>query len=321
MRDVAVRAGVSGQTVSRVVHGRDNVDQATRERVLAAMHALGYRPNRAARALRTGTSHSIGVIVTSLAAIGNSRLLEAMATQAAERGYVVIVQAVGDAPDSTAVDTAMKNLLEHAVDGIVVANEASRWVHDDASPVPLVLIDAQASAAHHVVMTDHYAGSRDIVALLTNNAASTVHHIAGPSDSFAAAERERAWRDVGGEHAPVPEPERGDWSSASGYQAARNLIARREAGERVTAIFAANDQMAIGALRALHEAGLRVPQDVAVAGFDGNPDSAFLNPPLTTAAQDFAGIARAALAGIVEARSDGAPVIIAPTLQVRESAG
>lgn len=286
MAMVASRAGVSGQTVSRVVNDSPRVDPATRRRVEAAMAELGYRPHRAARALRTGRSQTIGLVVTTLATVGNSRMLQATAEAAAERGYALTLVTAGDS-----VADAFERLAEQEVDGAIVLNEASALVPAADRPpgLRLVVVDAPGSPDLAVVHSDHVGGAAAATAHLLGLGHETVHHLAGPADSFAAAERERGWRkalaEVGVEATEVV---RGDWTAEAGFAAGEALRA-------ASAVFCANDQMALGLLRALAESGRRVPEDVSVIGFDDVPDAANYRPPLTTIRQDFAALAHRAV--------------------------
>ncbi|WP_341933339.1 LacI family transcriptional regulator [Microbacterium sp. LWO14-1.2] len=301
MAAVAARAGVSGQTVSRVVNGSPRVDPATRERVERAMAELGYRPHRAARALRTGRSQTIGLVVTTLATVGNSRMLQATAEAAAERGYALtLVTAAAGVAD------AFERLAEQGVDGAIVLNEASALVPAAQRPLGLrlVVVDAPAESGLVVVHSDHAGGAAAATQRLLDLGHRTVHHLAGPAESFAAAERERGWREtLSAADAEQPDVVRGDWSSEAGYAAGAALAG-------ASAVFCANDQMALGLLRALADAGRRVPDDVAVIGFDDVPDAANYRPPLTTIRQDFEALAQRAVELLV-GEIEGSPVAAA----------
>lgn len=310
MAMVAARAGVSGQTVSRVVNDSPRVDPVTRERVEKAMAELGYRPHRAARALRTGRSQTIGLVVTTLATVGNSRMLQATAEAAAERGYALTLVTAGDS-----VADAFERLAEQEVDGAIVLNEASALVPAAERPagLRLVVVDAPEAADLAVVHSDHAGGAAAATAHLLGLGHTTVHHLAGPADSFAAAERERGWRDaLSAAGIEPPAVVRGDWSAEAGFVAGDVL-------RTASAVFCANDQMALGLLRALAEAGRRVPEDVSVVGFDDVPDAANYRPPLTTIRQDFTALAHRAV-GLLVAEIEGAPgaaaSAVVPTLLV-----
>ncbi|GAA5031399.1 LacI family DNA-binding transcriptional regulator [Microbacterium fluvii] len=298
MADVAAEAGVSGQTVSRVVNDSPRVDPATRARVEEAMERLGYRMHRAARALRTGRTHTIGLVVSTLATVGNSRMLQAVTDAAAARDYGVTVATLAA---GASVDDAFERLHDQGVDGAIVLNEATASLHDTDVPagLDLVVVDAPSSdgADLTIVQSDHAGGARKAVEHLLGLGHATVHHLAGPADSYASREREHGWRDaLAGRE--VPEVLRGDWSAASGFAAASGL------DPAATALFAANDQMALGALRALAEAGRDVPGLVSVVGFDDVADAGEYRPPLTTVRQDFDALGELAVTALI-ARIEG----------------
>ncbi|MER6236624.1 LacI family DNA-binding transcriptional regulator [Streptomyces clavifer] len=297
MADVARLAGVSSQTVSRVSNGRSAVTEGTRQRVLAAMKELDYRPNSAARALKSGEFRTLGVILFTLATTGNVRTLEAISASAADEGYAITLLPVAT-PTSTGVRGAFTVLGEQVVDGIIVIME----VHllDSAVSLPphthVVVADSDAGDRYSVVDTDQSGGARAAVRHLLDLGHRTVVHVAGPAESFAAQRRADAWRQTLEEAGrPVPPPVGGDWSATSGYEAGLALAA----DSSCTAVFAANDQMALGVLRALHERGRRVPEDVSVVGFDDIADSGSFVPPLTTVHQDFAEVGRLCVDGVL----------------------
>lgn len=313
MADVAVRAGVSAQTVSRVANGSPRVDPTTRARVEKAMADLGYRMHRAARALRTGQTSTIGLVVSTLASVGNSRMLQAISEAAAARDYALAVVTVKE----RGIRDAFARLRSQGVDGAVVLNEATELARDVEPPADLhlVVVDSPPDPRFSIVQTDHAAGARAATAHLLSLGHDTVHHLAGPVRSFAAAERERGWRaalvEVG---ATVHEPVRGDWTSSSGHRAARALV-------EASAVFVANDQMALGALRAFAEAGRRVPDDVAVIGFDDIVDASEYRPPLSTVRQDFDALGVRVVVALIAAIEGGEPVAesVPTSLVVRES--
>ncbi|MBL7259390.1 LacI family DNA-binding transcriptional regulator [Paractinoplanes lichenicola] len=299
MADVARLAGVSSQTVSRVANGHTSVVESTRRQVLNAMQQLGYRPNSAARALKRGEFRTIGVILFTLATTGNSRTVEAIAAQAAHEGYAITLIPVA-MPTQDGVLGAFTRLGELAVDGVIVIME----VHllDAANlvlppGVQVVVVDSDAGDRYPVVDTDQADGARQAVRHLLELGHDTVHHVTGPAESFSSERRALAWRTVLEDAGRVVPPvQRGDWTALSGYEAGLRL-----AGDPTcTAIFCANDQMALGVLRALHERGRRVPADVSVAGFDDIPDAASYLPPLTTVHQDFAEVGRQCVQGLLD---------------------
>ncbi|GID92303.1 LacI family transcriptional regulator [Amorphoplanes digitatis] len=319
MADVARLAGVSAQTVSRVSTGHPGVVESTRRQVLAAMQELGYRPNSAARALKLGEFRTIGVILFTLATTGNSRTVEAIAGYAAQEGYAITLIPVA-VPTQDGVLGAFTRLGELAVDGVIVIMEVHLLDAANLTLPPgvqVVVVDSDAGDRYPVVDTDQADGARQAVQHLLDLGHETVWHVTGPAESFAAERRTQAWRRTLLESGrPVPPVHRGDWSADSGYRAGLALAA--EPG--CTAIFAANDQMALGVLRALHEHGRAVPGDVSIVGFDDIPDSSSFIPPLTTVHQDFAEVGRRCVQGLLRQIRDepeGPGTLLVPTRLVR----
>jgi DNA-binding LacI/PurR family transcriptional regulator len=298
MNDVARHAGVSSQTVSRVANGLENVEESTRRRVLSSMQELGYRPNSAARALRSGRFHDIGVAMFTLSSYGNMRLLDAVAQAASERGYSLTLDLMRETTQR-AVSETLTRLLDQGVDGIVIVIEA----HLADTPMaelppglPVVVIDSTMRTDYPVVDSDQTASARLAVQHLLALGHATVWHVAGPATSYSAIRRRDAWRAALAEAGrAIPEVLQGDWTAESGYRAGR-VIAQRD---DVTAVFASNDQMALGLMRALHEAGRAVPGEVSVVGCDDTTESASFWPPLTTVHQDFEEQGRRAVRALV----------------------
>ncbi|GAA1916425.1 LacI family DNA-binding transcriptional regulator [Streptomyces durmitorensis] len=306
MADVARLAGVSSQTVSRVSNGYTGVTEETRQQVLAAMKELGYRPNSAARALKRGEFRTIGLITFTLSTTGNVRTIDAIATSAAQEGYAVTLLPVA-VPTQDEVRGAFSRLGELAVDAVIVIMEVHLL---DAAALSLpphvqvVVADSDAGDRYTVVDTDQAGGTRDAVKHLLDLGHRTVWHLAGPEDSYAAQRRADAWRATLEEAGRVPPPlVRGDWSAESGYRAGLGIADRPDC----TAVFAANDQMALGLLRALHERGRKVPEDVSVIGFDDIPESGSFQPPLTTVHQDFAEVGRRCVEGVLRQMQQSTP--------------
>ncbi len=324
MADVARLAGVSSQTVSRVSNGYAGVNEETRQQVLAAMRELGYRPNSAARALKRGEFRTIGVITFGLSTTGNVRTLEAIATSAAHEGYAVTLLPVA-VPTQDEVRGAFSRLGELAVDAVIVILEVHLLDAVTLSLPPhikVVVADSDAGDRYTVVDTDQAGGSRDAVRYLLGLGHDTVWHLAGPEESFAAQRRAGAWRaELTGAGRPTPPLVRGDWSAESGYRAGLELAELPDC----TAVFAANDQMALGLLRALHERGRYVPEDVSVIGFDDIPEAGSFLPPLTTVHQDFAEVGRRCVEGVLRQMDQDTPAYgttLVPTrLVVRDSTG
>ncbi|WP_238010741.1 LacI family DNA-binding transcriptional regulator [Dactylosporangium sp. AC04546] len=324
MRDVANLAGVSHQTVSRVVNDHPNVRSETRERVLAAMRQLDYQPNAAARTLATNRSQTIGLVTFDTTLFGPSFMVHAIERAAREAGFFVSIASAREL-DVASVREAIRRLREQSVEGIVtLAPVAAAWTALGQVPldVPIVAvgIDGDSHPEVPMVAVDNAAGAALATRHLIELGHPTVHHVAGPADWPEAREREAGWRaaleDAG---RPVPRPLPGDWSAQSGHAAGLRLAA----DPSVTAVFCGNDQMAIGVLRALHESGRIVPRDVSVVGFDDVPEAPYLQPPLTTVRQDFAELGRDSLNLLVTQISTGVRRAgthrSAPSLVVRHS--
>ncbi len=321
MTDVARAAGVSHQTVSRVLNGSPNVRSRTRARVLAAVQDLGYRRNTAARALATGSSRTLGVLAPSGTLHGPMSTLHGVEQAARAEQYGVTVTTV-PAADGAAVTAALERLLELGVDGVVVIAplvSVSEGLRGAARDVPLVVVEGAPETGLAGARVDQEQGARLATRHLLEQGHRTVWHVRGPADWSEAAARCAGWRGAlrdAGAHVPAPLP--GDWTPRSGYEAGQHLA--REQG--VTAVFAANDQTALGLLRALGEQGRRVPDDVSVVGFDDIPECAYFSPPLTTVRQDFAELGRRALCTLLAQITGGCPTsqtVIPAELVVRQS--
>ncbi|MFE0250805.1 LacI family DNA-binding transcriptional regulator [Streptomyces sp. NPDC059010] len=299
--DVARLAGVSQKTVSRVFNGERYVSDEVRRRVLEAAEELGYRINSAARALASGRSRSIGVVTLGTALYGPASLLTGIERAARDAGYALRVVTTLEG-DPGGVAGAVESLLEQGVDGIVISEPIDEGAVSLSVDVPVLVLGAPAAFGGPRAVTAG-AGAESLARAATEHLLSlghpTVHHLAGPQRWFAARDRLEGWRAAleaqGREQPPVMV---GDWSAESGYVAGRELLA--SAGD-VTAVFAANDDMAIGLVRALVEAGLRVPDDVSVVGFDDVPVAGYVTPPLTTMRQPFDAVAQEGLRLLVQA--------------------
>lgn len=281
--DVARLAGVSPQTVSRVANDSDLVKPATRDRVLAAMAEFGYAPNRAARALRSGSFKTIGIIAHQISRTGESRIIEAVVRAARKEGYTVTLVDLAGTSGSE-YDAAAMRLENQAIDGLVIIRAEQATPETLALPpgLPVIATDSEFAGHFPAVGVDQNEGVSLAVDHLLNLGHRTVHHLRGPLDSDPANQRATAWRAaLGARGARVVEPLVGDWTPASGYRLGRELLAQRP-----TAVLCANDEMAGGLLRAVGEAGLSVPADLSVVGFDDVPFAEYLWPPLTTVHQD-----------------------------------
>ncbi|MCL3788971.1 LacI family DNA-binding transcriptional regulator [Actinomyces sp. 186855] len=286
-------AGVSAQTVSRVSNHHPGVTEPTRQRVLAAMKDLGYRPNAAARALKSGSFRTIGVVMFDVVSTGNNSVLAAVNDAVSERGFTTALL-TPRSRTRACLSSAFERLDELSVDGAVLMLEVSP--DDPGFTVPdydnLVIVDSTLGGSRAVVDTDQEGGAHSAVEHLLDLGHATVHHVTGPASSYSAQRRCAAWRAALTEAGrPVPQEVRGDWTPASGYAAGRELLR----DPSCTAVFCANDEMAVGLLRAAAEAGRRVPEELSVVGFDDIPLVTYLPVPLTTVHQDFAEMGRVAV--------------------------
>lgn len=304
MRDVARLAGVSHQTVSRVLNAHPNVRDDTRRRVLDAMRALDYRRNSAARALVTRRSGTLGIIGYESTLYGPASMLYAIEGAARAAGYFVTVATVRQMDRRPVLD-AVDWLRQQAVEGIVAIAPKPAVAHalaEVAADVPLVGVGSAYDEAVPSFRIDNAAGARLATRHLLDLGHATVHHVAGPAGWTEAQERVDGWREtLYAAGAVVPRTAPHDWSAKDGYEAGRQLAA----DPSVTAVFCANDQLALGVQRAMHESGRTVPDQVSVVGFDDTPDAGYFLPPLTTVRQDFAELGRRSLQMLVSQITTG----------------
>jgi DNA-binding LacI/PurR family transcriptional regulator len=319
---VAKLAGVSHQTVSRVLNQHPSVRDVTRARVLAAIDQLGYRPNTAARALASGRSKTLGVIAPDTSHYGPVSTLLGIQQAAQRHGYFVSVVAVHSL-DRQSLSEAVHRLMSQAVEGLALITpfaSAHEALDHLPSGTPIVAVEGDPEGDVSVVTVDQVAGARLATEHLLAAGHGTVFHVAGPGEWLEAEGRVEGWRQaLGAAGAAVTPPLQGDWTARSGYEAGQVLAQIPGA----SAIFAANDNMALGVLRALHDRGRRVPEEVAVVGFDDTPDSEYFIPPLTTVRQDFQSVGAAAVQILVDQLADGGRdrehVVIQPQLVCRAS--
>ncbi len=326
MSDVAARAGVSHQTVSRVINGHRNVAPRTRERVEQAIRELGYRPNTAARALVTGSTRTLGFVTVNINQYGPGQTLVGLERAARAAGYSLSVTVLDEAT-ADAMRDAVDRFVAQSVDAVLALatyDDAAEALHAVDTPLPLVTVQSGGALEEPAVGVDQVAGARLATRHLLDLGHRTVHHVTGPADSQESRDRVEGWRaELVAAGAVVPGCVHGDWTPSSGHRAGRLLSARRREGEEVTAVFVANDQMAMGLLAAFHEEGLEAPRDVSVVGFDDLPEAPYLTPPLTTVRQDFAELGHRAVQ-LVLARLAGRELHlqpVPPVLLVRSSSG
>ena len=329
IRDVARAAGVSVATVSRVLNGSGPASAAARSRIQAAARELRYSPNAAARTLSTRVTRTIGVLLPDLHGEYFSEVIRGADQEAQRQGFHLLVSNSHD--DRAELEAAMR-AMRGRIDGLVVmwpdadppglADNVS-----DALPVVLVNSPVEAAAGAHTVETigvDNYGGAYAMVRHLASLGHRRIALLAGGSRNLDARERRRGYR-AALRDADLPIEasleQKGDFSEAAGYRLGAALV---QLAPRPTALFAANDAMAIGALAALHEAGVHVPRDMAIGGFDDIPVARYMSPPLTTVHVDNAALGARAVSRLIESARghDGvARETLPATLVVRASCG
>jgi len=302
IREVASRAGVSPTTVSHVINNTRFVSPEARERVLQAMQELGYRPNVLARSLRRGETYTLGLILPDSANPFFAEIARAMEDAAFRRGYNVIL---GNSENDLEKERLYVDVLvTKQVDGLIFVASGDRsrsledLVHQD---LPVVVVDRQlANVEVDTVLTDNFQGGFQATRTLLELGHRRIGCITGPSHLTPSAQRVIGYRralEAAGLGVDESLIVRGDFQPRSGYQAAQALM---HTPQPPTAIFVCNDMMAIGALRALAEMGLRVPEDVSLIGFDDIELASYTTPPLTTIRQDKAAMAQTALNLLLE---------------------
>jgi DNA-binding LacI/PurR family transcriptional regulator len=322
MADVAARAGVSHQTVSRVLNDMPGVRSETASRVLEAIDELGYRRNLSARLLASSRSRTIGVAMWGTSQYGPHQVLLALDAAARQSGYRLVVTSLQSVTEQ-GTRAAVEELLEQGVEAVVLViphETVLRFATEVDLGLPTLVVEGDLSRMPLTAGVDNVEGAALATRHLLDLGHSTVCHVAGPPGWSEARARVEGWRmELEAQGRPVP-PLRwgGDWSARSGYDAGRSLARDPE----VTAVFCANDQMAMGVVAALREAGRAVPDEVSVVGFDDLPESEFVDPPLTSVRQDFAELGRRAM-GLVERVLAGEALpsadLVPTTLVVRRS--
>lgn len=333
IKDVASVAGVSTQTVSRVINERPDVSPETRKRVKDVIEQVGYRPSALARSLISQRSYTLGVVIAGLKYIGPSSALSGIASAAEEAGYALLLKEVPRF-DTDDIDPIFQSFLSRHVDGIIWAvsevGENRKWMNTSSIDleIPLVYLTMEPRADVSVVSINNYQGGRLAVSHLLEQGYRHIGHIAGPLEWWEARQRKKAWKDVLTEaNCEIQDSHwvAGNWSSASGAVAVEKLFNQYP---EMDSIFVANDQMALSVLQSIHQKGLRIPEDIGVVGFDNIPESAFFWPSLTTIQQDQYHVAKVAveeMIKIIEAGRDGLnpveprSILLEPTLVVRRS--
>lgn len=333
IKEVASAAGVSTQTVSRVINDRPDVSPETRKRVQEIIDSLGYQPSALARSLIRQRSYTLGVVTAGLKYIGPSRTLSGITAAAEEAGYSLLLKELSHF-DTNNVAPIFQTLLSRHVDGIIWAvpevGDNRTWVNKLSLDldIPIVYLAMESKEKICVVSVNNYLGGQLATSHLIEQGYQHIGHITGPLDWWEARERMAAWKDAlleAGREVKDEYRAEGNWSSASGLRALEKLL---KSYPEMDAIFVANDQMALSVLQYACRNGLRIPDDLGVVGFDDIPESAFFWPPLTTVQQDQFNVGEATVEEIIKIIESGwhdqepvrpKSIMLAPTLVVRQS--
>ncbi|TDK19941.1 LacI family transcriptional regulator [Luteimonas aestuarii] len=325
IKDVARRANVSVATVSRALNGHQNVAEEVRKRVVSVANELRYSPHHAARSLSSRRTNTVGVVLPDLYGEFFSELMRGIDQVARERGLHLLVSSYHGNPEEQG--NALR-AMRGRVDGLLLMSPfvgTEDFISENLAPaMPLVLMNTRLAAGDRATFcVDGYAGARAMVGHLADAGHARIAFITGPADNFDASERLRGYRDAMADLLPDAEPWvlPGDFDEASGHRAGQALLS---AAQRPDAVFAANDMMALGCLFALSQAGVRVPADIALAGFDDIPLARYVHPALTTMRVEIADLGARAIRALLEQVGDGAQdprthVPLVPKLVVRDS--
>ena len=333
LKDVAKLAGVSTKTVSRVVNNQGEIRPETRQRVQAAIEQLGYRPNVLARSLIHQRTNTLGVIAWGIDYYGPSRTVVGIEQQAHQLDYSLFLNLV-DQPDNGAIEEVLLALLDHRVDGIIWAvpevGNNRLWLqsaHLEHLP-PIVFLSMEPKPGLSIVAVDNFLGAKKATQHLVDQSRRKIGIITGPLTWWEARERYAGWKDAmtqAGLATPDSLVVEGEWTAVAGERGLSTLLDQEP---DIDAVFACSDQIALGAMGTAHRQGLKIPQDLAIVGFDNMPESSCFWPPLTTVYQQLLDVGRIAvqtLHRMIEAKrqeetlDEAAVTLVTPELIIRAS--
>ncbi len=330
IKEVAVAAGVSTQTVSRVINGRPDVASQTREHVQTVIDTLGYKPSKIARSLIRGRSYSIGVVSMGVGFYGPAQTLQSVQQEADKQGYSLLLKMLSS-PEDIHVGEIIHDLLSYHVDGILWAipeiGQNRDWIQQELPnlSVPMAFLNMQARPNLTTIAIDNRLGGRLAARHLIECGCQKIGIITGPLNWWEARQRELGWREEIFAHGLAVDESciaHGDWNSPSGEQCMRMLL---DWHPDLDGVFTSNDQMALGAMKVARELNYRIPEDLSIVGFDDIPESAYFYPPLTTIRQDMRQVGFTAVNQLIylleHPEENGNPnaFLLAPKLIVRES--
>lgn len=324
LHDVAELAGVSHQTVSRVINDSPRVSENTRQRVLEAIQQLNYQPNHTARALATRRSLTLEIVTFGVGYYGPAQMMGGVERAAKARGYRLFFSNLDRLTYADMRET-VEDLKRQQVEGVVLIAPVRSVLYEELikerNNIPVVQLATQKDVTFPSIIIDQHLGSRLATQHLIDTGHSSIAAISGPLHWNDAAARHEGWLDtLQDNHLNPVNWTEGDWSAASGYRAAHELL---DHGAKFTALVIANDQMALGAILALRERGLHIPKDVSIVGFDDIPEASFFDPPLTTIRQDFSTLGEQSVEYLVEIIADPQSAagqrVLTPRLILRKS--
>jgi DNA-binding LacI/PurR family transcriptional regulator len=319
--DVAKLAGVSHQTVSRVINKAEYIKDDTRTKVQSAMEELGYVPNAAARALVTSKSKIVGILVSDIVYHGPAGMMHAMEKEARRGGFFAISASV-DPLDGKSISQGIEHLRRLGIEGLVVITPQSdsvQAVERLVTDIPVVFIDSPNNSKELSAELDNFSGAQRATEHLISLGHKKIVHVSGPAGWFDSAPRVAGYEEAMKGAKLQPKVIQGDWTVPTGYDIGQNLDLDTS---KVTAIFAANDHLALGLMRALRQRGYSIPENISIIGFDDVPEAAYYEPPLTTMRPDFAELGRVAMEmmlGHINREETLRADTLVPELIVRES--
>ncbi|MFM7013837.1 MAG: LacI family DNA-binding transcriptional regulator [Actinomycetota bacterium] len=317
--DVARSAGVSHQTVSRVINGHTSIRPETKERVITAMQDLGYRPNLAARALASSKTHMLGILSSDTDFTGPASMVHYMEVAARAQGYFAVSVGI-DANSESSVLSGVEHLLKLGVEGLAVVTpqlHAVELVRNVATGIPVVTLDSMYRMDELAVSVDNFAGGSSATQFLIQLGHRNICHISGPKDWFESTARAAGYTSTMLNANLLPQVVEGDWEIGTGYRIGKELDLDSRG---ITAVFVANDRMALGLMHAMRERGISIPERLSVIGFDDLEESAYSAPPLTTLKQDFKELGLRAMKLLLDeldARPHKTPARLVPKLIIR----
>lgn len=322
LMDVAKKAGVSHQTVSRVVNGNKNVSEQTRKKISKFLEEMGYVRNQAARSLATGKNSKIGILGMETTLYGPTIIFQNIQEAARKAGYGLVLEFTKDIND-TSVSDGIRHLVKDGVDGIVVITpqtNGSTNLQQLKLKIPIVVHEGNRTDYISIVTSSQFEGGSLATKHLINLGHKNIGHLGGPLTFYEATERHRGWEAaLSRSGLPAAQYLMGDWSAQSGYELTFKLLKN----SNITAIFVANDAMALGALKAISELGLEVPYNLSLVGYDNTPETPYLIPGLTTVDPRFDLLASKSIGQLIKFLNSKSPksttTRIVPELIIRGS--